>query len=166
MVVHRTTAVIVFGSPTKFLVVRGLPDYHYFYPWQTMSTGNGKFLYMQHPILRTNQGTLHFTPWPIQSNTISTSLGNIQTFNPWRLFLHKYPPLSITRYSCIQLSELEQCRASELPCRVSNSHQHLLKSTVIITLPLADLSCSINMYVEKVKLHSHLGSHKVRWFHL
>ena len=33
VVVHRTTAVIIFGSPTKFLVVLGLPDYHYFYPW-------------------------------------------------------------------------------------------------------------------------------------
>ena len=32
MVVHRTTAVIIFGSPTKFLVVLGLPDYHYFDP--------------------------------------------------------------------------------------------------------------------------------------
>ena len=32
VVVHWTTAVIIFGSPTKFLVVLGLPDYHYFYP--------------------------------------------------------------------------------------------------------------------------------------
>jgi len=32
VVVHRTTAVILFGSPTKFLVVLGLPDYHYFDP--------------------------------------------------------------------------------------------------------------------------------------
>ena len=41
--------------------------------------------------------------------------------------------------------------------RNNNSLSHFLKSTVIITLPLADLSCSINMYVEKVKMHSHLG---------
>ena len=34
MVVHRTTAVIIFGCPTKFLVVLGLPDYHYFDPWR------------------------------------------------------------------------------------------------------------------------------------
>ena len=33
MVVHRTTAVIILGSPTKFLVVLRLPDYHYFDPW-------------------------------------------------------------------------------------------------------------------------------------
>ena len=32
LVVHRTTAVFIFGSPTKFLVVLGLPDYHYFDP--------------------------------------------------------------------------------------------------------------------------------------
>ena len=32
LVVHRTTAVIIFSSPTKFLVVLGLPDYHYFDP--------------------------------------------------------------------------------------------------------------------------------------
>ena len=37
MVVHRTTAVIIFGSPTKFLVVLGLPDYHYFDPCPTLS---------------------------------------------------------------------------------------------------------------------------------
>ena len=35
MVVHRTTAVIIFGSPTEFLVVLGLPDSHYFDPWHT-----------------------------------------------------------------------------------------------------------------------------------
>ena len=32
LIVHRATAVIIFGSPTKFLVVLGLPDYHYFDP--------------------------------------------------------------------------------------------------------------------------------------
>ena len=30
VVVQGTTAVIIFGSPTMFLVVLGLPDYHYF----------------------------------------------------------------------------------------------------------------------------------------
>ena len=30
VIVHRTNAVIIFGSPTKFLVVLGVPDYHYF----------------------------------------------------------------------------------------------------------------------------------------
>lgn len=32
----------------------------------------------------------------------------------WRLYVHKYPPLSIARYSFIQPSELEQCRVNEL----------------------------------------------------
>ena len=32
MVVPRTTAIIIFGSPTKFLVVLGLPVYQYFDP--------------------------------------------------------------------------------------------------------------------------------------
>ena len=32
VVVHWTTAVTIFGSPTKFLIVLGLPDYHYFDP--------------------------------------------------------------------------------------------------------------------------------------
>ena len=32
MVVYWSTAVIIFGRPTKFLVVLGLPDYHYFDP--------------------------------------------------------------------------------------------------------------------------------------
>ena len=35
LVVHRTTPVIIFGSLTKFQVVLGLPDYHYFDPWVT-----------------------------------------------------------------------------------------------------------------------------------
>ena len=34
--------------------------------------------------------------------------------NAWRLFIHKYPPLAIARYSFIQLSELEQCRMKNL----------------------------------------------------
>ena len=38
MVVHRTTVVIIFGSPTKFLVVRGLPDYNYFDPCSIVYT--------------------------------------------------------------------------------------------------------------------------------
>ena len=37
VVVHRTTAIIIFDSPTEFLVVLGLPDYHYFDPWDKHS---------------------------------------------------------------------------------------------------------------------------------
>ena len=34
--------------------------------------------------------------------------------NAWRLFVLKYPPLSIAKYSFLQLSELEQCRVNKL----------------------------------------------------
>ena len=41
MVVHRTTVrVTIFGSPTEFLVVLGLPDYLYFDPWFILVTHN------------------------------------------------------------------------------------------------------------------------------
>ena len=61
--------------------------------------------------------TLYFPDRPVQSDTISTSLGSIQpyaTINARRLLVHIYPPLSIARYSFIQLSELEQFRVKKL----------------------------------------------------
>ena len=72
----------------------------------------------QYPVLRTIQSTLHFT-----------SLTDLFTQSPSQLLweasshmlqlLHEgcsytYPPLSIARYSFIQLSELEQCRVKKL----------------------------------------------------
>ena len=72
----------------------------------------------QYPVLRTVQSSLHFT-----------SLTDLFTQTPSRLLLeasshmlqlmregcsHTYPPLSIARYSFIQLSELEQCRVKKL----------------------------------------------------
>ena len=62
-------------------------------------------------------------------NTISASLGSIGCFPEklrWCLSEHMlqlmredcsyaYPPLSIARYSFIQLSELDQCRVKKLP---------------------------------------------------
>ena len=62
----------------------------------------------QYPVLGTVQSTLHFT-----------SLTDLFTHTPSRLLWeassqegcsYTYPPLSIARYSCIQLSELEPCR--------------------------------------------------------
>ena len=40
--VRRTAAVAIFGSPTEFLAVLGLPDTRYFDPWAytTKETGN------------------------------------------------------------------------------------------------------------------------------
>ena len=73
----------------------------------------------QYPVLRTAQCALHFT-----------SLTDLFTQTPSRLlweasshmlqFMHggcsyTYPPLSIARYSFIQLSKLEQCRVKNLP---------------------------------------------------
>ena len=72
----------------------------------------------QYPVLRTVQSTLHFT-----------SLTDLFTQTPSRLLWeasshmlqlmregcsYTYPPLSIARYSFIQLSDLEQCRVKKL----------------------------------------------------
>ena len=72
----------------------------------------------QYPVLRTVQSALHFT-----------SLTDLFTQTPFRLLweasshmlqlMHEgcsytYPPLSIARYSFIQLSEPEQCRVKKL----------------------------------------------------
>ena len=72
----------------------------------------------QYPVLRTAQSALHFT-----------SLTDLFTQTPSRLLWeasshmlqlmregcsYTYPPLSIARYSFIQLSELEQCRVKKL----------------------------------------------------
>ena len=72
----------------------------------------------QYPVLRTVQSALHFT-----------SLAHLFTQTPSRLLgeasshmlklmregcSYTYPPLSIARYSFIQLSELEQCRVNKI----------------------------------------------------
>ena len=72
----------------------------------------------QYPVLRTIQSALHFT-----------SLTDLFTQTPSRLLWeasshmlqlmregcsYTYPPLSIARYSFIQLSQLEQCRVKKL----------------------------------------------------
>ena len=76
------------------------------------------FYIAQYPVLRTVQSALHFT-----------SLTDLFTQTPsqllWEASSHMlqlmreccsytYPPLSIARYSFIQLSELEQCRVKKL----------------------------------------------------
>ena len=80
----------------------------------------------QYPVLRTVQSALHFT-----------SLTDLFTQTPSRLLWEAsshmlqlmregcsyiYPPLSMTRYSFIQLSELEQCRVKKLAQALSLSH--------------------------------------------
>ena len=68
---------------------------------QVVSKGKGKFLYSAVYGLRdcSKRFTLYFPGRPVQSNTVSTSLGSIQTYatvNARRLLV-TYPPLSITR---------------------------------------------------------------------
>ena len=82
----------------------------------------------QYPVLRTIQSALHFT-----------SLTDLLTQTPSRLLWeasshmlqlmregcsYTYPPLSIARYSFIQLSELEQCRVNKLAQRFNTAAQN------------------------------------------
>ena len=81
----------------------------------------------QYPVLRTVQIALYFT-----------SLTDLFTQAPFRLLWeasshmlqlmregcsYTYPPLSIARYSFIQLSELEQCRVNKLAQRFNIAAQ-------------------------------------------
>ena len=83
----------------------------------------------QYPVLRTVQNALHFT-----------SLTDLFTQTPSRLLWeasshmlqlmregcsYTYPPLSIARYSFIQLSELEQCRVKKLAQGFNTTAQDL-----------------------------------------
>ena len=68
--------------------------------------------------------TLYFPDRPVQSDTISTSLGSIQpyaTINARGLFV----PIPTTVYSSfIQLSELEQCsRVKKVPTVLTTQHR-------------------------------------------
>ena len=72
----------------------------------------------QYPVLRTAQSTLHFTSMPDLFNQTPSQL-LWQAFSHLLQLIHKgcsytYPPLSIARYSFIQLSELEECRVKKL----------------------------------------------------
>ena len=81
----------------------------------------------QYPVLRTVQSDLHFT-----------SMTDLFTQTPSRLLWeasshmlqlmregcsYTYPPLSIAKYSFIQLSELEQCRVNKLAQRLNTAAQ-------------------------------------------
>ena len=72
----------------------------------------------QYPVIRTVQSTLHFTSltdlftqtsswllWEASSHTLQLMCKGCS---------YTYPPLSIAKYSFIQLSELEQCRVITL----------------------------------------------------
>ena len=98
----------------------------------------------QYPALRTVQSALHFT-----------SLTDLFTQTPSRLLWdpsshmlqlmregcsYTYPPLSIARYSFIQLSELEQCRVKQLVQYFNTAAQdsnQVSRSRESETLPLS-----------------------------
>ena len=72
----------------------------------------------QYPVLRTVQSTLHFT-------SLTDLFTQTSSWLLWEVSSHMlqlmrkgcsytYPPLSIAKYSFIQLSELEQCRVITL----------------------------------------------------
>ena len=81
--------------------------------------GKGKFLYsaVSSPQDRSKRFTLYFPDRPVHSDTISASLGSIQpyaTVKARRLLVDISTTVYIARYSCIQLSELEQYRVKKL----------------------------------------------------
>ena len=100
----------------------------------------------QYPVLRTIQSALHFT-----------SLTYLFTQTPSRLLWeasshmlqlmregcsYTYPPLSIVRYSFIQLSELEQCRVKKL-AQGFNTAARI--RTRVLALPLSHSALLIDM---------------------
>ena len=94
----------------------------------------------QHPVLGIAQGTLHFTPWQTCSigHYLNFSLKNpamLQLINAQRLFVHKYPPLSITSYFFIQLSELQQCRVNKTCPRFNTEFEPKQCLLLVETLP-------------------------------
>ena len=127
MVVHRTTAVIIFGSPTKFLVVLGLPEYHYFYPgllwyieYQTCATAGhvsgqwshcGVFMDMDKIfIVYSTPPVLHMCPFNATGPTLNLSTYTTLHFEhyifssmPQTLHLCIYPPLHSQLYIHFQL---------------------------------------------------------------
>ena len=85
----------------------------------------------QYPILRISQSALHFTSHSDIFNQTPSQLLWEASSHMLQLMckgcLYTHPPLSIARYSFIQLSELEQCRVKKLAegfnttAQVSNS---------------------------------------------
>ena len=117
----------------------------------------GKFLYntVSSPHDHSKRLTLYFPDRPVHSHTISASLGSIQ----YMLQLmrescsYRYPPLSIVRYSFIQLSKLEQCRVTKLAqgfntaAQDSNPGSRSRESEV---LPLSH--CALQHSVERLQI--------------
>ena len=68
----------------------------------------------QYPVLRIAQSALHFTSLAdLFNRTLSQILCETSTAINCNGCWYTYPPLSIARYSFIQLSELKQCRVKK-----------------------------------------------------
>ena len=108
----------------------------------------------QCPVLRTVQSALHFT-----------SLTDLFTQTPYRLlweasshmlqlmregWLYTYAPLSIARYSFIQLSELEQCKVKKLAQDLNTAAQDSnpgSRSRESEALPLSHCTLCVCTYI-------------------
>ena len=107
--------------------------------------GKGSFYIAQYPVRWTAQSTLHFfaPSRPVHSNTNSASLGTILAMQQLRATTKSvtFPPLSIARYSFIQLSQLgRQWRERKCPIfetvTKGDSNTGSLDSTCHLTVTL------------------------------
>ena len=116
----------------------------------------------QYPVLRTVQSALHFN-----------SLTNLFTQTPswllWEASSHMlqlmcescsytFPPLSIARYSFMQLSELEQCRVKKLAQGFNTAAQDLnlgSRSRESEALPLSH--CALETQYPNIVIHTKMS---------
>ena len=79
----------------------------------------------QYPVLRTVQSALHFTSLVDLFNQTPSQLLWVSSSHMQQLMREgcTYSPLSIGRYSFIQLSELEQCRVQNMPKLLTQQHR-------------------------------------------
>ena len=120
---------------------------------------------MQFPVLRTAQSafTLYFRGRPTQSNIISTSLGSIQLHLMREGCSYTYPPLSIVRYSFIQLSELEQCRVKKLAQGFNTAAQDSNPGSLSRESEALPLShCALHYAYMNTNILHHM-SRKINW---
>ena len=118
----------------------------------------------QYPFLRTVQSALHFT-----------SLTDLFTQTPSRLLWeasshmlqlmreccsYTYPPLSIAKYSFIQLSELEQCRVKKLAQGFNTAAKNSSRESEALPLShcaLTTIHMSTSTSSDKIPLSAGVG---------
>ena len=98
-------------------------DYHVTYKFLTFV--NISSYIVQYPVLGTSQSALHFTPW--QTYSIKCHLWNASSGVACMCkgCSYIYLPLSIAKYSFMQLSELEQCRVKKFAQGFKTAAQNL-----------------------------------------